>query len=166
MSAFVVDTNVPVVANGKSEQAAPDCVIACINALDDIRTNGVIVLDDAMRILREYMTNLNMSGQPGVGDLFMKWAWSVQADENRCEQVCLTASDHDPDDFNEFPVDADLQAFDRSDRKFVAVALASRNTPVVLNAMDPDWAEHHVALKRSGVIVRFLCPQHVRAPGE
>ena len=33
MSVFVVDTNVPVVANGKSDQADPDCVIACIQAL-------------------------------------------------------------------------------------------------------------------------------------
>ncbi|MGD0768910.1 MAG: hypothetical protein ABSB42_12060 [Tepidisphaeraceae bacterium] len=167
MSAFVVDTNVPVVANGKSEQADPDCVIACIDALGDIRANGLVVLDDAMLILREYMNNLSMSGQPGAGDLFMKWVWSVQADGNRCEQVRLTAHhSHEPDNFEEFPQDADLAEFDRSDRKFVAVALASRNKPVVLNAVDPDSAENYAALKRNGVTVRFLCPQCVCPSGE
>ncbi len=40
MNASVVDTNVPVVANGKSAQADPDCVIACIKALTDIRERG------------------------------------------------------------------------------------------------------------------------------
>ncbi len=40
MNAFVVDTNVPMVANGRSNQADPDCVIACILALTDIREGG------------------------------------------------------------------------------------------------------------------------------
>ncbi len=166
MRAFVVDTNVPVVANGKSEQADPNCVIACVKILDNIRNDGVIVLDDGMLILREYMDNLSMSGQPGAGDLFLKWVWTVQADEDRCERVHLTADPHDSDDFDEFPDDADLADFDRSDRKFVAAALASRNTPVVLNAVDPDWAENHAALKRNGVTVLFLCPQFVCPRGE
>ena len=161
MSAFVVDTNVPVVANGRSEQADPDCVIACVTVLGDVLTDGTIVLDDGMRILKEYMGNLSMSGQPGAGDLFMIWVWNVHADENRCERVHLTCEDAGSDNFNEFPGDADLTDFDRSDRKFVAVALTSRNRPVVLNAVDSDWADSHVALKRNGVKVRFLCPQCV-----
>jgi len=162
MSAFVVDTNVPVVANARrSQQADPACVIAFIDALDDVRTNGIVVLDDAMRILREYMDNLSMSGQPGAGDLFMKWVWNVQADDGRCQTVHLTPCHGNSQDFMEFPNDADLAGFDPSDRKFVAVAVASRITPIVLNAVDRDWAENHVALKRNGVNVRFLCPQHV-----
>ena len=166
MSAFVVDTNVPVVANGRSEQADPDCVIACIDALGDVRTRGIIVLDDRMRILREYMNNLSMSDQPGPGDLFMKWVWSVQADETRCERVRLTADQNTPDDFNEFPGGSDLAMFDRADRKFVAVAMTSRNRPIVLNAVDTDWAAHHAALTRIGVTVRFFCPQCVCPRGE
>jgi hypothetical protein len=161
MSAFVVDTNVPVAANGKSRQADPDCVIACIDILDSIRAGGVVVLDDGMRILNEYMNNLSMSGQPGAGDLFMKWVWNVQADESRCEQVRLTPDPHWADNFKEFPDDADLTTFGPSDRKFVAVALTSRNRPTILNAVDSDWAQRHVALERNGVRVHFLCPQHV-----
>ena len=161
MIAFVVDTNVPVVANGRSEQADPNCVIACINALCDVRATGIIVLDDAMQILHEYMTNLSMSGQPGAGDLFMKWVWSIQADQERCEQVRLTPHHLDPNEFEVFPDDGDLAGFDRSDRKFVVAALTSRKKPVVLNAVDSDWAHHYAALTRNGVQIDFLCPQHV-----
>lgn len=160
MVAFVVDTNVPVGANGKSH-ADPACVIACIDALSVVCSEGVIVLDDAMRILYEYMDNLSMGGEPGAGDAFLKWVWNVQGDETRCERVILTPrAGNGADNFVEFPDDADLAGFDWSDRKFVAAALASRSRPTVLNALDTDWAERHDALERNGVTVRFLCPQH------
>jgi hypothetical protein len=161
MKAFVVDTNVPVVANGRSKHADYDCVIACIDWLTTIRDDGIVVLDDGMRILNEYMRNLSMSGQPGPGDLFMKWVWTVQADQHRCEQVRLTLRNGESEEFVEFPADAALARFDTSDRKFVAVALKSSKHPEVLNAVDSDWSIHYAALKRVGVSIRFLCPQHV-----
>lgn len=162
MAAFVVDTNVPIIANGKSH-ADPACVIACLDVLLDVRSDGMIVLDDAMRILNEYMDHLSLAGEPGAGDAFMKWAWSVQADDNQCERVRLTPRyENGADDFAEFPDDPDLATFDRSDRKFVAAALASHREPVILNAVDSDWAESHEALARNGLTIRFLCPQHVR----
>lgn len=161
MSAFVVDTNVPVVANGKSGQADPDCVIACIDALAKVREQGIVILDDSMLILHEYMKHLSMSGQPGPGDLFLKWVWSVQADASHCSQVHITPRNDDLASFVEFPDDADLMGFDYSDRKFVAVALTSGITPKILNAVDSDWAEHFEALSRIGISLIFLCPQHV-----
>lgn len=161
MSAFVVDTNVSVVANGKSEQADPDCVIACIQALMEVREQGVILLDSAGLILKEYMRNLSMSGQPGPGDFFMKWVWTVQAFPNHCRQISITPHDDDPTSFVEFPSDPELADFDLSDRKFVAVALASDSAPDLLNAVDSDWAEYYPALARHGIRLTFLCPQHV-----
>lgn len=161
MSAFVVDTNVPIVANGKSIQADPPCVLACVKQLEVIYDRGVIVLDDAMLILREYMSNLSMSGQPGAGDFFMKWVWTVQADTSRCEQVHIRVSSTNPDTFEEIPPDSDFLTFDRSDRKFLAVANASKKNPEIINAVDTDWAEHYEALIRNAIRVKFLCPQHV-----
>lgn len=157
MNAFVVDTNVAVVANGRSEQASPGCVLTCVESLESIKNDGIVVLDDGMRILHEYMKNLNMSGQPGVGDAFMKWVWSIQAVDDRCERVTIHQRPEDDQDFEEFPRDPDLATFDRSDRKFVAVALASQRTPTILNAVDPDWWSHHRALHKNGVRVKFLC---------
>jgi len=159
MSAFVIDVNVPIVANGRSPQADDDCVIACVNALTEIQESGVVVLDDGMRVLDEYIRNLSMSGQPGLGDFFMKWIWENQAVDAHCERVPLTLRRGDPEDFAEFPNDPALAGFDRSDRKYAAVALASRLTPQILNAVDPDWWEYRLALESNGVNVRFLCPQ-------
>jgi hypothetical protein len=121
-------------------------------------------MDDGMRILREYLGNVNRSGQPGPGDAFAKWVWESQADERSCERVILHSRfEHGAEHFAEFPDDPDLVVFDLSDRKFVAVALASANYPDLLNALDSDWAENHKALTRNGLRIRFLCPQHVRA---
>lgn len=161
MTAFVVDTNVPIVANGRSAHVDPECVIACIDQLAVIRDRGTIVLDDCMLILSEYMNNLNLSGQPGAGDLFMKWVWTVQADTTRCQQMRLTQSDSHPCGFLEAPDDPELASFDRSDTKFVAVASAYGRPVEIVNAVDRDWAQHHAALARHGISVTFLCPQHV-----
>lgn len=161
MSAFVVDVNVPIVANGRSPQADDDCIVACVDKLDEVQASGVVVLDDGMRILREYMRNLSMSGQPGLGDFFMRWVWENQAVVARCERVSLTPRSDDQDDFVEFPDDSALNGFDRSDRKYVAVALSSQLNPEVLNAVDPDWWEYRLPLEATGVRVSFLCPQCV-----
>ena len=69
----VVDTNVAVVANGRSEQASPDCVINCNERLDQIMSGEVkLVLDDMWQIIGEYMRNLHASGEPGIGDAFLR----------------------------------------------------------------------------------------------
>ncbi len=159
MSSFVVDTNVAVVANEGHEQAGPDCVLACVSALERIVQRETIVLDDGMRILREYMSNLSMSGQPGAGNAFMKWVWSVQAVAARCERVGIHPKWSNGESFEEFPDDEALTGFDRSDRKFVAVALASRSDPEILNAVDSDWWDLRKPLGRHGVRIRFLCPE-------
>lgn len=159
MSAFVVDVNVPIVANGRSPQADHDCVVACAGKLTEVQASGIVVLDDGMRILNEYTRNLNRSGQPGLGDSFMKWVWENQAVDTRCERVSLTPRGDDPDDFAEFPDDPRLAGFDRSDRKYVAVALKSRLNPEILNAVDPDWCDYRPALKAKGLRIMLLCPQ-------
>lgn len=159
MSAFVVDTNVPVAANGRAEQADGPCVVACIDALERIKNYGTVVLDDAFLILGEYVNNLSMSGQPGPGDAFMKWVWNIQAVETRCERVPITPRNGG---YAEFPDCENLAGFDPSDRKFVAVALTSRHNPVVLNAVDSDWRDYQQALEAAGVRIEQLCPDCLR----
>lgn len=163
MSAFVVDVNVAIVANGRLSHADAACISACVAALINIHDNGRIVLDDSMRILSEYMDHLSMAGQPGIGDAFMQWVWQNQAVESRCERVLLKSNPDDPDVFSEFPADPDLQTFDPSDRKYVVVALGSQERPEVLNAVDTDWWVHREALERNGICIGFLCPEHMNA---
>jgi len=108
-------------------------------------------------ILGEYRRNLNPSGQAGPGDAFFKWLWNNQGNADQCRRVDITPDDDGS--FTEFPDDPELKRFDRNDRKFVAVALASGSVPPVLNASDPGWWEHRVALQRHGVRIEFLCPE-------
>jgi hypothetical protein len=161
MTAFVVDVNVAIVANGKSPQADLDCQSACVDALLGVAETGRIVLDDGRRILSEYQRHLSPSGQPGLGDAFMQWVWENQAVAERCELVPLTPRGAGADEFAEFPDDPELRTFHRDDRKYVAVALASQENPEVLNAVDVDWWQHKDTLARNGVRIRFLCPQHM-----
>ena len=56
-----------------------------------------------------------------------------------------------------FPEAEDVATFDRSDRKFVAVALVHGGQPPIYNAVDSDWSEHAQALARHGVRVEELC---------
>ena len=162
MKGFVVDVNVAIVANGKSPQADLDCMASCVDALEDISKNGLIVLDDGMRILSEYLRHLSPKGEPGLGDAFMRWVWENQAVVERCERVILTPSGPGEADFAEFPADPALATFDPNDRKYVAVALASERNPNILNAVDPDWWQYKDVLARNGVRLQFLCPQHMR----
>lgn len=158
-AAVVVDTNVAVVANRNTEQAGQDCVSACIDTLRQIIQDEkyIILLDDGSLIFDEYLKNLSLSGQPGFGDFFIKWLWESQTDERYCRTVPVTA--HDERGFEEFPDDPDLASFDWDDRKFVAVAVASKSGPRVLNASDTDWRDYREPLRRNGVEVDFLCPE-------
>lgn len=166
MKAFVVDVNVAIVANGRSPQADPACVNACLQALTEIHAEGIVVLDAGMRILRECMSHLSLSGQPGLGDFFMRWVWENQAVDARCERVTLRARNGDGNDFEEFPAVPALAGFDSSDRKYVATALASRLAPEILNAVDTDWWKFRDVLREHGVQVRCLCPQCMTELGE
>jgi len=158
----VIDTNVPVVANGKSQQASPQCVINCANRLNEVKQKGKIILDDKWLILREYMKNLRSRGEPGVGDAFLKWVLTNHRNPQRCDKVSITPKNSDQTDFVEFPSDPALAGFDRDDRKFVAVALAHLDRPPVLQAVDVEWWQMRDFLYRANVRVDFLCQDDIQ----
>ena len=153
-----MDTNVAVVANKReTPQASEDCVRECIARLRHIRDACRLLLDDQNLILDEYRKHLRPSGQPGPGDAFFKWLYENQAQQEHCRKVPVHPR---PDrEFEEFPEDPNLDAFDRDDRKFVAVAMASGTNPQVLNASDTDWWLHRHTLQQHGVDIVFLCPE-------
>ena len=139
---FIVDTNVPKTAN-KSLQ--PDqlvdksfiiCIIRCIELIDEVIQKGDLVIDAGDEIFDEYRQQLSMSGQPGIGDRFMKWVhdnrWKFP-DEDR---VPITKQEHS---YKEFPVHTGLKQFDHSDRKFIAVANKHPDKPPIYQAADSKW---------------------------
>lgn len=154
----VIDTNVTIVANGGHAEASLCCVSSCIAALGEAKEAGVLI-DDEFLIIDEYKKHLSFSGQPGVGDAFFKWLWSNQENSEVCRKIHITPSDENFSSFEEFPTDARLEAFDRSDKKFVAVATASNEDPEILNAVDTDWWIFREALNHHGIRIRFLCAE-------
>jgi hypothetical protein len=156
--AVVIDTNVLIVANERADQAGPDCVINCINALKKARERQITVIDSEERIFEEYFRHMSRSGEPGLGDKYAKGLFDHQFDETHGERVTINEKHGDQDNFEEFPEDPRLLRFDRSDRKFVAVARASENRPIILNATDSDWWIFRSLLGEYGVEIDFLCP--------
>jgi len=95
----------------------------------------------------------------------MKWVWLNQFNTDYCEQVPITSVSEEEGHYAEFPDDPALKDFDRADRKFVAVARASRHNPIVCNATDTDWWKFRKALGRHRVQMEFLCPELMRNRG-
>jgi hypothetical protein len=136
----IMDTNVPLVANENAAQASPDCILSCIKWIRHITSDqDLIALDDGWRIIKEYQNELRSEGEPGIGDAFLKWVLTNVENPRRCHKVAITQKNNSEDDFQEFPDDPALKDFDRSDRKFVAVAIKHPKHPKILNAWDTDW---------------------------
>ena len=161
MMAVIVDTNVPVVANGQSPQASPNCVDTCINRLEGIiRGEKKLVLDDRWIILSEYIRNLRSSGEPGAGDRFLLWI--LMNKDEQCDLVSIMSVDGSENEFEEFPDDPALNDFDPADRKFIAVACAHPEKPPILQAVDSQWLDFRNAFRRNGVTVEFICEDDIQ----
>ena len=154
MTAFVVDTNVAIVANGRETDTDAQCQLICVEKLKSVAAGEVVAIDDGDSILEEYSRHLRFSGMPGVGDAFFKHVFDCQYQDGRVRRVSVTPSQDDRRGFQELPENR----FDPSDRKFLAVAVVAK--AVVLNATDSDWGEQEALMEKLGVEVSQLCPQY------
>lgn len=162
----VVDTNVPIVANDPLDgDYSQDCVMACVEAIEHVLNKGGLVVDASNRIYEEYLDNLAIGKpEPGLGNEFMKWVHDFQWREDKVTRVEIHCLNDTEQKFKEFPVHDGLDGFDRSDRKFVAVANACADTdkPPILQATDSKWWGWRKALSEVGIDVEFLCPDYVK----
>lgn len=152
-----VDTNVPIVANGRPDPtdcSAPpsiECRLKAVARLRELLARGTILLDLAGEMQKEYRRHLHPSGQPGVGDRFyLEIINSLPGRVERVDLPLLVSGE-----YVDFPADPDLADFDRSDRKFAALSCRER-VPVV-TATDRDWLDHRSALEANGVQIAFVC---------
>ncbi|MCA0353401.1 MAG: hypothetical protein LCH85_15520 [Chloroflexi bacterium] len=139
---YIIDTNVLVTANGAADHKGLDCMEVCIDFLEIVKEQGIVIIDDGYFIMGEYRQDVSDSGQPGLGDKFLKWLL-INEWNGRCEHVNINVIEIDAKlSFIEFPnTDLRLTKFDLKDRKFVAVALTHPEHPPIVNATDSDWAE-------------------------
>lgn len=132
---YIVDTNVPKIANQQVDiLAIPEnmlgCVLACVEKIQQIISGKqILVLDEAGEIFEEYRKQLSMSGQPGIGDAFMQWVHDRQW--MACERVAITKTGAI---YHAFPTVPALEDFDKSDRKFVALANTHPEKPPIVAA--------------------------------
>jgi hypothetical protein len=161
VSDLVVDTNVAVVANDARfdlddpRRRPTECIEACVDVLLELTRAGRLVIDDGGEIFAQYSTYLSRAGQPGAGDIFMKWVHDNQWQEDLVVRVRVT-----PDanrGYAEFPDDSNLKDFDWDDRVFVAVVVACDEWPRIQQAVDYKWHRWAEALEANGVHVDFLC---------
>ena len=160
----VVDTNVAKTANLATQpdvasDVSDECVMACIEAIEHVIKKKGLVIDAGDEIFDEYRQQLSMSGQPGMGDSFMKWVhdhrWSLP-DSQRVE---ITKNE---DSYNEFPAHDGLNNFDKSDHKFAAVSNAHSDKPTILQATDSKWWGWKDALSECGITVQFMCECYIQ----
>jgi len=156
MKRHVVDTNVPIVANGRPDprdrrHPSTDCRIAAVTFLKKILVSGRILVDMAGDIQSEYRNHLNARGQPGVGDRFYQEI--LNSSPRLIERIDLPKRDDGA--YVDLPQALIAANFDPSDRKFAA--LAKRESVPVINATDSDWLDHRATLAENDIQVEFLC---------
>ena len=152
----VVDTNVPIVANGRPDKSrgarrpSIDCRLAAIALLEALLERGQIIIDLAGEIQEEYHRHLDPRGQPGVGDRFYLQII------NSGQQIYRIDLERRPDgSYVDFPTDPSLASFDPSDRKFAACARITGAEVAV--AIERGWVNHREALAVHGIDVDFVC---------
>jgi hypothetical protein len=156
MSCCVVDTNVPIVANGGADpgDARPPSVVCRIGAvifLRDLLDTGRVLLDLEGLIQEEYRRYLRPSGQPGVGDRFYQVI--LHSSPLLVERVDLPKR---PDgEYADLPQSLIDKEFDPSDRKFAALARCANVS--IFHATDRGWIDHAETLAAEGIQVEHLC---------
>lgn len=152
-SHHIVDTNVGIVANGRINEntRSAECVAACVQFLGDLMSSGQVVVDAKWEIISEYRHMLNSTGQPGVGDAFLKWVLTNQANSERCLFVNTDG----------IGVPQGLADFDIADHKFIRVAVADPQASIA-QASDSLWWKRRADFVAAGILVNFLCPKDIK----
>lgn len=154
MNEYVIDTNVPIVANGHNDggkQPCYDCQESAINFLINVNKLYVTLVDLGGEIVEEYRRYLNPSGQPGVGDRF--YFNLIQCSPERVRYVDIPKGEDN--EYLDLPDVIRQSKFDPSDRKFAA--LARKCNASVVNATDSDWLECKAMIEGAGILILFLC---------
>lgn len=152
VGACVVDTNVPIVANGDNARVCFECRFKTIEFLEILMNSGRLIVDLNGQVEEEYWNNLN-TGYPGVGNRFIQHFLTARAD--KVDRIDLQKSG---EDYDTLAFTGALKNFDKSDRKFAALSVAT-GRPVYVS-VDTDWAISKADLEAAGVTIRFLCGEN------
>ena len=154
---YIIDTNVFMGANGMASQLNESDVDKCRLFVCSLFENTAVSVDLQGEIFKEYFAHMNRSGQPGIGDAFVKYLWDRQYDKNVCELVSITKTNAGV--YANILERPGLLQFDQSDLKFIAVYFESKNNVVICNACDSDWGNNKALLKKYNINVMEILEQ-------
>lgn len=124
--------------------------------------SGHVFVDQGGRIVKQYRDNLDPKGQPGPGDVFLKWLLTHEWGGKKVTRVAITPRSGDDTDFVELPDPPPGIRYDPSDRMFLAVAAAHPEHPPILQSFDSKWWGWRESLAQAGVSVHFLCQPEIK----
>jgi hypothetical protein len=156
VGACIVDTNVPIVANGDNQETSYECRFHTVDFLESLMNSGTLIVDVEGLVEQEYYNNLRI-GYPGVGNRFLQHFFSAHSHRvSRIELGPETKSGYECLEFK-----GSLKNFDKSDRKFAALSVVT-GRPVYVS-VDSDWVISKDDLRKSGVKFTCLCGEDMRA---
>ena len=157
MSYLVVDANVWIVADRLITQGLPieeeNCIKTCREWLEQFAgSEDRLLVDLGYRIILEYRNNIRSRG---LAEQIL----------NRLESESVTRLvgaqiDFDRDGYATLPME--LESVDRSDRKFVAVALQHIPFAPIYVATDRGWTQGKDILTEYGLTIHLLCPDYIQ----
>jgi len=148
---YIIDTNVFVAANGGTDQLSEDDINRCKSFVALLFSKTIISIDAKSEIFSEYFRYMNRSGQPGIGDAYVKYLWDRQCDKTVCELVDISKNKNGV--YKQLKGKEDLICFDPNDLKFIAVYLGSKFNTTICNASDRDWEENKSLLAKYNINV-------------
>lgn len=165
---IVVDANVSCQAGKQISLLSPDEILYTLKCNEYIQAlikdpNPRLVLDDGFRILNEYdkVCYVNQRNEPNTTSVFRKWVYQYFA-INYCSIDIIHLSELGKNVYQEYPDSPALSTFDPNDRKYIAVANAHNEHPVIINATDTDWWPIRDTLYSIGIIVEFICIHYIQ----
>ena len=164
MSHLIIDTNVPLKAANfhPVDEVDRKCSQACLSFIKKLMSSDeIIVLDTGQEVLSEYRRKIDTHSEGNAASQFLKWIMRKIALGKNVVQYQITPTGNN--NYAEFPISPEFEKFDRSDRKFVALAKADPNNPCIYNGSDTDWWNFRKALEVNGVHIVFLCEEYMIA---
>lgn len=155
----VVDTNVPLVVK-LGDDWPRELLDACEEIIEQILERQVpVVTDAAGEIVEEYLHQLSISGQPSLGDEFVRYVHDRRFTWDAAFRPDIQP--HPTEDHSYAVLNGDDAEIDKSDRKFIAAAKVA-GVPVV-QATDTKWLDWGAVLGRHGVQVVYAHEESIRA---
>lgn len=154
---LIMDTNVAVKAATPQEECESeewDMQEKCVDFIGKFVKNPAsqLVLDLDYEIITEYRNRI--PSNTDMGKIFWRW-FNTYIGQIPFENMVKLDKDSEGN-YVMFPLEARTKEFDRSDRKFVALARMHSEHPAIVEASDGKWFGFKETFEEYGVHIEFL----------